>query len=225
MKKWKCTVCGYVHTGDEPPAQCPVCGADKSKFMLLEEETEAKPEIPEDSINEQQSSSDDQAEGSQKEKTEKKFIGKAIIDKYPEITQKMTQLHAHPVSVHIPNGVLPLSVIFTFIAAMFDSSAFATAAGINMLFIFLSMPFVLFSGYVDWINRYGGNMTKVFQIKMMCGAAVFLLTCILSVWWMMEPNILLQESGASSIFIFFHLLALVPAVTAGFYGGKLVFVK
>jgi len=30
MKKWVCTVCGYIHEGDTPPEQCPVCkvGAD-----------------------------------------------------------------------------------------------------------------------------------------------------------------------------------------------------
>jgi len=22
MKKWVCSVCGYVHTGDEPPEKC-----------------------------------------------------------------------------------------------------------------------------------------------------------------------------------------------------------
>ena len=32
MKKWKCTVCGYIHVGDEPPDPCPVCGAPKEKF-------------------------------------------------------------------------------------------------------------------------------------------------------------------------------------------------
>jgi rubrerythrin len=32
MKKWVCTVCGYVHTGDQPPAQCPTCKAPASKF-------------------------------------------------------------------------------------------------------------------------------------------------------------------------------------------------
>lgn len=36
-KKWKCTVCGYVHDGAEPPANCPVCGADRSQFIPLEE--------------------------------------------------------------------------------------------------------------------------------------------------------------------------------------------
>ncbi len=32
MKKWVCSVCGYVHEGDQPPAQCPVCKAPAEKF-------------------------------------------------------------------------------------------------------------------------------------------------------------------------------------------------
>ncbi len=44
-KKWKCTVCGYIHEGDQPPDECPVCGAAKSQFVLLAalpQELEAK---------------------------------------------------------------------------------------------------------------------------------------------------------------------------------------
>ena len=33
MKKYVCSVCGYVHEGDAPPAKCPTCGADASKFV------------------------------------------------------------------------------------------------------------------------------------------------------------------------------------------------
>jgi rubrerythrin len=32
MKKWVCSVCGYVHTGDEPPGACPQCKAPAAKF-------------------------------------------------------------------------------------------------------------------------------------------------------------------------------------------------
>jgi rubrerythrin len=32
MKKWVCTVCGYVHTGDSAPDSCPTCKAPASKF-------------------------------------------------------------------------------------------------------------------------------------------------------------------------------------------------
>ena len=33
MKKYVCSVCGYVHEGDEAPAQCPQCKAPASKFQ------------------------------------------------------------------------------------------------------------------------------------------------------------------------------------------------
>ncbi len=32
MKKFICSVCGYVHEGDEAPEACPQCRAPKSKF-------------------------------------------------------------------------------------------------------------------------------------------------------------------------------------------------
>ena len=32
MKKFVCTVCGYVHEGDSAPEKCPVCGVPASKF-------------------------------------------------------------------------------------------------------------------------------------------------------------------------------------------------
>jgi rubrerythrin len=31
-KKWVCPVCGYVHTGANPPGECPQCKAPGSKF-------------------------------------------------------------------------------------------------------------------------------------------------------------------------------------------------
>ena len=38
LKKWRCTVCGYIHEGDTPPAECPICGVGPDKFELIEEE-------------------------------------------------------------------------------------------------------------------------------------------------------------------------------------------
>ena len=37
MKKWRCTICKYEVTGDNPPLKCPVCGASQDKFELIEE--------------------------------------------------------------------------------------------------------------------------------------------------------------------------------------------
>ena len=37
-KKWRCSVCGYVHEGAEAPEQCPVCKVKKDKFVEVVED-------------------------------------------------------------------------------------------------------------------------------------------------------------------------------------------
>ena len=32
MKKWVCSVCGYVYEGENPPEKCPQCGVPASTF-------------------------------------------------------------------------------------------------------------------------------------------------------------------------------------------------
>ena len=38
MKKYVCSVCGYVHEGNEPPEACPQCKAPASKFVEQKED-------------------------------------------------------------------------------------------------------------------------------------------------------------------------------------------
>ena len=38
MAKWICKVCGYVHEGDNPPTECPICKAPAEKFEKQEGE-------------------------------------------------------------------------------------------------------------------------------------------------------------------------------------------
>jgi len=40
MKKWKCTICGYVFEGDNPPEKCPLCCVGPEFFKLIEEATD-----------------------------------------------------------------------------------------------------------------------------------------------------------------------------------------
>ena len=38
MAKYVCSVCGYIHEGDEPPVECPVCHVGADKFKKVEGE-------------------------------------------------------------------------------------------------------------------------------------------------------------------------------------------
>ena len=38
MKKFVCSVCGYIHEGEDAPEKCPLCKASKDKFIVKVEE-------------------------------------------------------------------------------------------------------------------------------------------------------------------------------------------
>jgi len=204
LKKWKCLVCGYIHEGDEPPEKCPVCGADRSQFVEVEPEEPAaeKPESPEPPVTAEPA-------------TRSGF--------YAAVTGLMTKQHAHPISVHIPNGVAPVAVIFIALAFFFKLNTLEPAAFYNMVIVALSMPMVLFSGYVDWQNRFGGNLTSLFVIKIICGVVVTLSAFILVGWRIINPEVAHVASPSRWMFLGIHLVLLGAAITAGFCGGRLVF--
>jgi len=37
MKTWVCSLCGYIHEGDIPPEECPICGVPAEKFEEKED--------------------------------------------------------------------------------------------------------------------------------------------------------------------------------------------
>ncbi len=37
VKRWVCSVCGYVHEGECPPKQCPICNQPQEVFQLVQD--------------------------------------------------------------------------------------------------------------------------------------------------------------------------------------------
>jgi len=208
MKKWQCSVCKYIHTGETPPDKCPVCGVSSDKFVLLKEESGAE---------------DDTLPPA--ESAPPKVLEPAPVPEpanlYEKIIGIMVKHHAHPVSVHIPNGILPVAVILFILAWALGSELFVKAGFINLIFVILALPFVLFSGVMEWKKRYAQALTTIFKIKIL--AAVLTTTaCLISVgWYLINPLVL--SSSKSWIFILVNIVMLASAGIAGHIGGKLVF--
>lgn len=231
MKKWKCTVCGYIHEGPEPPEVCPVCGAPKEKFVPYIEEDEkrdreakkakaaakpapkAAPKAPEA-----------EAEKAPPNPFMDGPTGTAAfaIRAFATAKDLMVKHHAHPISVHVPNGVVPVTFLIALLAILFQSDRMAGAVFFNLLFVTLTMPLVLFSGYLDWKRKYNAAFTTLFITKMSCGGAVSLLSLVLTAWMVKTPQILISDSGRG-LFMLLFLAMLAAAGTAGYMGGKLVF--
>jgi uncharacterized membrane protein len=207
MKAWKCTVCNYVHNGEFPPEKCPVCGADKSKFVEIQpsdEPDKSKPE-PVDST------------ASEPEKAE----SPAPSSLYQKATDLMIRHHAHPILVHTPNGILPVAAVLFVIAWLFDATLPAKAAAINLVFVVLALPLVVYTGVLEWQKKYNQADTLLFRIKILA-ATLTCASCLISlIWFLVNPAVL--STSLAWIFILINLIMLASAGIAGYIGGKLVF--
>lgn len=202
MKKWMCSVCGYSLTAEEPPEICPVCGADKKLFVLVTEPSEE----PSESSGSKSSLNQD---GPSDLKQRVYGLTKYIIRKH----------HLHPISVHIPNGVVPVSFIFILMSVVSGGiSSLEKAAFLNLVFVLFAMPVVAFTGFTDWKEKYSGAMTKVFKIKMICAAVLTSSTFIAVIWRAVDVT-----AGSSWLYLVLNAVILGSAGLAGFMGGKLVF--
>ncbi|WP_320044721.1 rubredoxin-like domain-containing protein [uncultured Desulfobacter sp.] len=223
MKKWQCSVCKYVHTGEEPPEKCPVCGVSSDKFVLLEEDPDT---TESDTVTEESKTEDSQETASAPSDTE--TPGAAIFEKFgpaaphmEKAAQMMVKHHAHPMSVHLPNGVIPIVAILVILAWFSGSHLLLQAAFINLIFVLISLPVVGLTGVLEWQRKYNQAQTKIFKIKI-AAASTAAVCCLISIiWYLVNPEVL--GSSGSWLFVIINVLMLAGAGVAGHIGGKLVF--
>jgi uncharacterized membrane protein len=208
MRKWKCLICKYLHEGDAPPDQCPVCKAPASKFV------EAGP-----AFSEADAAGDAPAGESRTQTNATPLSRKSkILDGVADL---LSRRHAHPISVHFPNGILPVALMMFLLAWLFDAATTATAGFYNIVFVTLALPIVIFTGFLDWERKYKKALTPIFQIKIVAAAVVFA-ACVISLfWYLIDPGVVGSPQGW--LFILLNGVAVAAAGVAGHIGGKLVF--
>ncbi len=253
MKYFKCPQCGYVAHGAGAPEKCPVDGTGKEEFEELgeEEATRAKADFKareERGQVEQAYTSEEKGrrkdrefsppgleadikqeqEQEQEERKKKKPSAKKQEPPktlYGAVTAMMARNHAHPIAVHVPNGVVPMAVLFYFIGAVFKQQSFAWAALASLVFVVLAMPAVLYSGYVDWQLRYKGHLTRVIRNKIIAGFVVFGIGIIMVAWLAVMPEVADMGSNIKWAYLFGFIAMLAAVTYAGNLGGRLVFGK
>ena len=212
MKKWECTVCGYIHEGDEPPDECPVCAADKSMFVeVVEQAAAAEPAA----TAEPAASPAAPAQPAGKQGLPATLLAFA--------TTQILRHHLHPIMVHTPNGIVPMAVIFLFIAALFTAPLFDIAALYSLVFVLVAMPAVLATGYIVWQERYRGALTSIFKLKIGASIVATVSLVILLIWRALQPAVLTTPSAGRWFFLILAVIMVGAVGLAGHMGGKLVF--
>lgn len=209
-RRWRCTVCGYIHNGDEPPDKCPVCAAPKGMFVEVDAEGKT--------IGEPAAATVEAAVAQVGDNSGKKTV--SMVDRFGDLVLK---LHFHPITVHSPNGVLPVVVIFLGIAMYFNIASLETAAYYNLIFVLLTLPVVLLTGFLEWQKRYKGLKTAIFITKITCALIVLATTNVLVFWRLLDPGVAAEGSPSRMIYLGVAGVMLVATGLAGHIGGKLVF--
>ena len=212
MKVWQCSVCNYIHRGDTPPDKCPICGVGANKFREIDEAS-----IPA------------KRPKRRKQTPQTKKASFAVQDKartieennFEKVKSLMVKHHAHPVLVHTPNGLLPVAVILWLMAWIFDYQLLAKAAFINQIFVTVSIPLVIFTGMIEWQKKYNKAMTTLFKIKISAAILTSTACLVTTIWFFIDPGILLTSWAWG--FMFINIIMLATAGIAGYIGGKLVF--
>ncbi|OGR09945.1 MAG: rubredoxin [Desulfobacula sp. GWF2_41_7] len=224
MKVWQCTVCRYIHREATPPEKCPVCGVDKSRFIEIDEEL-----IPARPVRKPGSKPAEPGAASSALSPFVKTAAPEPLKKQPlppekgfdKIKSLALKHHAHPISVHTPNGILPAAVILWILSWIFNSELLAKAAMINMVFVVLALPVVIFTGVLEWKKKYQGALTLIFKIKILAVALTTGSSVISLLWYVFDPKILTGPRAFA--FILVNIIMAAAAGTAGHIGGKLVF--
>ena len=217
-KRWRCTVCGYIHDDDEPPEKCPVCAAPRNMFVEIDAEGKeiGTPVLPAEQATPAPLTLESRGTapiGGKKEKT-------SFVDRLGGLSMKM---HLHPIMVHFPNGVLPVVLVFLGIAMVFKIESLATAASYNLIFVLLTLPFVLLTGYLEWQKRYKGARTAIFVTKIVSGLIVLAAANVLVFWRLLDPGVTAEGSLSRLIYLGVAAGMLGAAGIAGYLGGRLVF--
>lgn len=222
MKKWRCTVCNYIHTGESPPEICPVCGADKSKFVAISPEEARKYEEKQQAQKTSGSGSRERAQQTANASPSNQAGGdtpglRGFVD------EQLLIHHAHPMTVHVPNGVLPIVVLFMFVSAVLGTESLAWAAFYFAVMVVISMPVVLYTGLNEWRRKYKRAKTTLFMVKIAAAVVVAVSSLLIVIWYFINPDVIFSGAARRGSFLLLNIIMFVATGVAGFIGGKLVF--
>lgn len=183
LKKWRCTVCDYIHTGDEPPERCPVCGKPREAFVLLEASE----------------------------------VRKIVVREF------VKSLHLHPIIVHFPNALFPLSLFFL---VLFLVSGNKYYEGISFIMLFIAViasPMAFVSGLIDWQIRYGGSKASIFVRKIVLSIILIILGVACLIIHLVNPDVMLSAPLLKGFYVGGLIGLNILTVALGYLGGRIIF--
>ena len=133
------------------------------------------------------------------------------------------RLHLHPIAVHFPNALFPLSLFFLMLF-MFSGDEYYEGFSFILLFIAVfASPIALATGLTDWQIRYDGIKSPLFVRKIILSIMLIIVGVACLAIHLTNPGVMYTASLLRWFYVGGLFVINILTVALGYYGGKLVF--
>ena len=143
--------------------------------------------------------------------------------KKKDLKQRIADAHLHPIMVHFPNALFPVTLVLLGLYYFTKDASFEQASFYTMIFGLLGVPGSAATGLFSWKTRFRGNITQIFVEKMIWSSVLLILATTSVLLRAFIPDIAYQQGILSWGYVSLVASLTLLVVRLGFLGGKLVF--
>ncbi len=141
-----------------------------------------------------------------------------LITRFPFLRR-----HPHPMTVHFPIVFMLSTTVFNLLYLVTGEKSFEITAlhclGAGIIFICVGIT----TGIYTWWLNYMAKMLKPVKIKMPLSLVMLATAVIIFVWRIAVPDVLVNFTGLSSIYLLLVLSLTLMVSIIGWYGASMTF--
>ncbi len=131
-------------------------------------------------------------------------------------------VHTHHIGSHFTNGLTPIASLLVTLYFITGDRDFERASFYCIVLAMVAIPPVFFSGFLDWLTRFQGRPTHIFNHKRLFGVLFMLVSILLVVWRIMRPDVATEASTLRYIYLAMIYVDTGFATYLGYLGGKFI---
>ena len=132
-------------------------------------------------------------------------------------------IRLHSISAHFTNTLYPVAILFLVLYYFTARDSFRNTYFYLMVLATLIAPVTYLTGIIEWKQKFKGAKVKVFVRKYSYGLVLLGLGTLCTLWYYVDPWIVIDKGGWHIPFIILNFSILPLAVYLGYLGGKLVY--
>lgn len=131
-------------------------------------------------------------------------------------------VHTHHIGSHFTNGLMPVAALAITLYFITGDRSFETASFYCIVLAMMASPPVFFSGFLDWLTRFEGRSTRIFNHKRLFGVLFMLVSILIVVTRIIMPDVATPASGWRYVYLAMIYLDTGFVTYLGYLGGKFI---